>query len=157
MINVVSTIILVTYMTWLSLHDMRHREFKSFKPALVGWVLALLTGYLKFGFSIKIIIGFTILLVPLYLIELIVGHKIDDPNEHLIGGFDIVVSPLYTVWFGGNAIAFIIALTLVLIVFGIRPLRMLVNRMYVGETKPSEGSVPLLLCLEITFLVALIL
>ena len=145
-------------MTWLSIHDVRYREFKSYTPIWVGWIISIIGGLIKFGLSWKILIGFCLIIVPFYLFELVVTPIIcQSKDAHVIGGIDVLAGPIYTIWFGNAPILIAIGVFISVVVFGFPFVRKSINRFYRGEGVKEDSSIPMLLYLQIAFMVALLI
>lgn len=137
------TIFILYFLVYLAYVDYKFHQF-PLKNVIMFYPLIILVNLLKGMNVIELIAGFFILAFPMYVMQVIKG------DELIFGGLDIVVAPLFSIWFGLGAIQYSF---MFLLVYCICHNKVITEFLKKGN-KESQGR-PLIPIMLLTFLICL--
>lgn len=99
LILLLTTFLVLYFLVYVSYIDYKYHEF-PLKFAVMVYPLIILINFLKGMTLVELITGFFMLSLPMYIMQVIKG------DELIFGGLDIVMAPLFSIWFGFGAIPY---------------------------------------------------
>lgn len=155
---IISFILITLSLFHLSKIDIKHRELENFKLILALYPLAIISGIAIYGLSGDFFIGFFGLMSFLYFTEIYYdircnrGLKEEDKKTY-VGGADILVAPLFTVWWGVGIIIYGVILLLVLIIATTPKIAGYLSGLCENTKLSGKDYIPLIPCLFIAYII----
>lgn len=137
------TIFILYFLVYLSYVDYKYHQF-PLKTVIMFYPLIISINLVKGMTLVDIIAGFLMLAFPMYIMQVIKG------DELIFGGLDIVVAPLFSIWFGLGAIRYSFMFILVYCVCHNK----LITEFLRKGNKECQGR-PLVPIMLLTFLICL--
>lgn len=136
------------YMFYLSIQDLWYREIEP-KYILLSYPVLLVCGYLLFGISIDLLMGFLTVAVMFYFTQVYCSVKYDSEKVY-IGAMDIIAAPIYTLWFGAGVLTYLVIFLLVLLMVDLPFVKDFFAKM--TKVESEKDALPLIPCMHLTFI-----
>lgn len=153
MVYYVCLLITIIGITYLSYQDIKYREVKHLYFYMILYIPSLIGAGQKLGYGLDLFLGFLYLALMGYIVQIIYEFRYDG-KIIAIGGADILMAPIYTVWFGLSGCPYlIIPLAIITLIVKFKPVFNLLS-----NTKIEGGkNTPFLLVYQLAFSIGLII
>lgn len=143
------------FLFYLSRYDLLHHSLTKTQRNLVLVLLPVagFCGYALYGASLDLFLSFFILAGYYYGVSLYCSCQ--NPPKRAFGGCDILVAPLFTIWFGTGVIVFLIIYLVLYCIACIPPIREFICSFNL-EGEESKG-LPLFPILFITYVLSFLI
>lgn len=142
-------IVISMFLLYLSRYDLLHHRLTKMQRGIILVMLPVagFCGYALYGSSLDLFLSFFVLAGYYYGISLY--YSCQTPPKKAFGGCDILVAPLFTVWFGTGVIVFLVIYLVLYCIACIPPLRDFICSFNL-ESDESKG-LPLFPILFVTY------